>query len=71
MYLFDFFIFLLIIDVLPYHRKQDIDQYGLSELSDEDLTRLGIVEPEIRTQIIERAKLIPAYDETAATILST
>ncbi|KAJ8725604.1 hypothetical protein PYW08_003787 [Mythimna loreyi] len=45
-------------------KKQNIDQFGLSELSDEDLTALGIVEPEIRKQIIEHAKLIPAHEET-------
>ncbi|XP_021181276.2 uncharacterized protein LOC110369944 [Helicoverpa armigera] len=49
-------------------KKQNIDQYGLTELSDEDLTRLGIEEPEIRRQLIERAKLIPAYKESTVSM---
>ncbi|CAH1646108.1 unnamed protein product [Spodoptera littoralis] len=52
-------------------KKQDIDQYGLSELSDEDLRKLGIVEPEIRNQLIERAKLLPAYEESQAIRIAT
>lgn len=52
-------------------KKQNIDQYGLSELSDEDLQKLGIVEPEIRNQLIERAKLLPAYEESQAIRIAT
>ncbi|XP_035436130.1 uncharacterized protein LOC118266724 [Spodoptera frugiperda] len=52
-------------------KKQKIDQYGLSELSDEDLLKLGIVEPDIRNQLIERAKLLPAYEESQAIRIAT
>ncbi|CAH0701844.1 unnamed protein product [Spodoptera exigua] len=52
-------------------KKQDIDQYGLSELSDEDLQKLGVVEPEIRKQLIDRAKLLPAYEESQAARIAT
>ncbi|XP_026742473.1 uncharacterized protein LOC113504411 [Trichoplusia ni] len=46
-------------------KKQNIDQYSLAELSEEDLIKLGVDDADVRSQLMEHAKLIPAYDEAS------
>ncbi|XP_014358421.2 uncharacterized protein LOC106710774 [Papilio machaon] len=44
-------------------RKNNIGQCTLMELTDEDLTKLGVDEPTIRQKLLEEVKNLPIYDE--------
>ncbi|KAL0893839.1 hypothetical protein ABMA27_013962 [Loxostege sticticalis] len=46
-------------------RKNNIGQCTLTELTEEDLIKLGIDDPEIRIKLLEEVKNLPLYEETA------
>ncbi|CAH2086530.1 unnamed protein product [Euphydryas editha] len=48
-------------------RRHNIGQCTLMELSDEDLIRLGVDDPNIRAKIIAEVKNLPIYEETSQT----
>ncbi|CAH2074045.1 unnamed protein product, partial [Iphiclides podalirius] len=45
-------------------RKHNIGQCTLMELTDEDLIKLGVDEPDIRKNLLEEAKNLPIYEES-------
>ncbi|XP_023943999.1 uncharacterized protein LOC112050086 [Bicyclus anynana] len=47
-------------------REHNIGQCTLIELTDEDLEKLGVTDPEIRKKLIEEVKNLPIYEDTAA-----
>ncbi|XP_013146094.1 PREDICTED: uncharacterized protein LOC106109229 [Papilio polytes] len=44
-------------------RKNNIGQCTLMELTDEDLTKLGVDEPSVRQKLLEEVKNLPIYNE--------
>lgn len=46
-----------------FSRKNNIGQCTLMELTDEDLTKLGVDEPSVRQKLLEEVKNLPIYNE--------
>ncbi|XP_026754551.2 uncharacterized protein LOC113514654 [Galleria mellonella] len=44
-------------------RKQNIGQLTLTQLTDEDLIKLGVDNPEIRNKLLEEVQNLPIYEE--------